>query len=154
MTWQQLKEKVYFEDGSLRDIYINDFSRDEWQQWIDYVNSNHKITWVNPKTGNEQRSIDFQVIEEFWESDDLEQSPTATIHIKGIRINTFFFIPDQFDSDIDPKEINSIDDHNELVSYLKTLSELFGKEVIVTEELHDEFALMKVNGENITYHWQ
>jgi len=154
MIWTKLKEKIYFEDGSLRDIYINDFSTEKWRQWIDHVNNNHKVTWINPKTGKQGEIIDFGVILEFWESRDSEHSPTATIHINDIRLNTFFFTPDQFDSDIDPKEINSIDDHNAIVSYLKALSKLFGKEVIVTEELHDEFALIRINDENIWYHWQ
>ena len=43
MEWQYLKNKLYFVDGSLRDIYVKDVSREDWEKWINFVNENYEV---------------------------------------------------------------------------------------------------------------
>ena len=40
IDWRELKNKIYYLDGSLRDIYIHGTTRDDWQKWVDFVNEN------------------------------------------------------------------------------------------------------------------
>jgi hypothetical protein len=42
-SWEKIKENIYFLDGSLRDIYKNETTENDWKKWIDYVNKNYKI---------------------------------------------------------------------------------------------------------------
>lgn len=87
MTWKQLKEKVYFEDGSLRDIYIHDFRKEDWLRWIDYANSNHKLTWLNTEKDINEDKIDPKIITAYFDgSHDLTQSATLFIG-NGVSIN-------------------------------------------------------------------
>jgi hypothetical protein len=47
MNWKRLKEEVYFEDGSLRDIYIFDTSIEDWKKWVDLVNREYRVSFYN-----------------------------------------------------------------------------------------------------------
>ncbi len=154
MNWKKLKEKIYFEDGSLRDIYIHDFNKEEWLQWIDYVNSNYRLQWFNTEKDVSEDKIDPDVITGFFDgSHDLCQ--TTSIFIKDVCINAHFFSEEEFENDIDPREFNSIEDHNLLMKYLIELSKMFNKEVLLTVENYDpnnpKEIILKVNGDTTTY---
>lgn len=43
MNWKYLKDKIYFSDGSLRDIFISDTTCSDWEKWVQYVNKNHHV---------------------------------------------------------------------------------------------------------------
>jgi hypothetical protein len=43
MNWPDLKSKIYYSDGSLRDIHVLQTNLSDWQKWVDYVNENYRI---------------------------------------------------------------------------------------------------------------
>jgi hypothetical protein len=45
LSWENLKNKVYFLNGSLRDIYVRDTTKEDWQKWSDFVNANYKTSF-------------------------------------------------------------------------------------------------------------
>lgn len=149
MNWQKLKEKIYYWDGSWRDIYIKEFDRNDWAKWIDFVNKGYKIDWINLKTSKGQSKIDFDVICDYWNRKD-DLLSTAKIYINKIQINTHFFSEEEFESDIDPREFNSLEDHNNLINYLKDISKLLNREIILTPENFRDVVLLTVNNGKIT----
>lgn len=69
--WRTLKSKIYFEDGSLRDIYV--FGRDihDWRKWADLVNEKYKVEFYDAKTELTKNKIDFETVEECWTQKEL-----------------------------------------------------------------------------------
>jgi hypothetical protein len=150
MNWTDLKDKIYYWDGSWRDLYVLQTTRADWKIWVDYVNRNYRIEWFNSKADKDENQIDFSVIEEFW-SGDHDLCSTAKVFIDKIQINAHFFDETEMENDIDPREFNSIDDHNKLIKYMSDLSILFDKEVILTPENEHETFLLKVIKNNVEF---
>lgn len=148
MNWNQLKSKVYVWEGGWLDIYVHDTTRTDWQKWVQYVNQNYRIDWYNGRTERDETKIDFSVIEDFWDGNH-DLTSTAKIFINNIQINAYFFDDTEIENDIDPREFNTIEDHNKLIDYLKELSDILDREVTLTPENCPEIILMKINGNSI-----
>ena len=71
--------------------------------------------------------------------------------IDKIQINAHFFDDTEMENDIDPREFNSIEDHNKLLKYMSDISNLLDKEVILTPENEHETILFKVNKDDIEF---
>lgn len=149
MNWNQLKDKIYVWDGGWLDIYVHSASTNDWKVWTDYVNRNFKIDWYNGKTKRDESKIDFSVIQEYWEGNG-DLCSTAKVFINdNIQINAHFFDNSEIENDIDPREFNSINDHNNLIKFLKNLSNKLKKEVTVTPENCPEIVLIKIKDESV-----
>jgi hypothetical protein len=143
MNWIDLKNNIYYCDGSLRDIYILDINKSDWKKWVDYVNNNYKVIWFNGLLSKDENQINFSVIDDYWEGKH-DLCSTAKICINDFQINTHFFDDSEIENDIDPREFNSIDDHNKLIKYLIDLSTLLDKEIILTPENEQETVLLRI----------
>lgn len=66
--------------------------------------------------------------------------------IDEIQINNHFFIENEIENDISPKEINSIQDHEKIINYMINISSLLNKPIILTPENEQETILIKVTG--------
>ena len=148
MDWKTLKSQIYFWDGSWRDIYVQNTESEDWEKWINLVNEKYRINWHNGKTNQSEAKIKFDVIKEYWEGNG-ELCSTANIFLDEIQINAHFFDDSEIENDIDPREFESMDDHNRLIEYLKSVSMACNKEVIVTLENSPEYVLMKINGNEV-----
>ena len=150
MNWKELKEKIYYWDGSWRDIYVLHTNRSDWKIWVDYVNENYRIDWFNGKADKDENQIDFTVVEDFWKGNH-DLCSTAKVFIDKIQINAHFFDNTEMENDIDPGEFNSIEDHDKLIKYMSDLSILLDKEVILTPENEHETILLKINKDVIEF---
>lgn len=121
MDWAVLKDKVYFNDGSLRDIYVRDVNEDDWRKWIDFVNGNYIVSFKIYEGEEVAPKIEFDRVLQFWNG-DRDSGAMATIFVGRAKVNTFFFENGELDNDITPTEFLSIDDHNLLMNYLKAIS--------------------------------
>ncbi|UOU96897.1 hypothetical protein MUU74_10370 [Chryseobacterium daecheongense] len=136
MDWQYLKDKVYFSDGSLRDIYVLDTLRSDWQKWIDFVNENYKIKFEYcDYDGN--LKFDDKIISkpvfDFWDKKN-DFTVNATINVGNIIVKCYFFTEEELENDIEPLEVKNIDYHDQIIEYLKSVSKILNKEVILTTE--------------------
>lgn len=148
MNWEEIKNKIYYWDGSWRDIYVHETKREDWEKWIKLVNANYQIDWYNGKTKADEKKIDFNVICDYWNGDH-DYCSTAKVFIDRIQINAHFFGDSEIENDIDPREFNSIDDHNKLIDFMTRLSTELNKTVCLTPENCPEIVLIKVQGGNI-----
>lgn len=144
-----MKEKIYFEDGSFRDIYAFKITLEDWEKWINFVNQNYKVEFSCGETEKKSSLIDFSSVKKFW-SEDKGFINFAIVKIGGININCHFFTPEEFENDILPKEFKSFDDHKFLIDYLEQVSRIFNKKVFLTEENSPEFVLLKVFNSEIS----
>jgi len=148
MNWKDLKDKIYYRDGSWRDIYVLQTNHNDWEKWVDYVNSNYRVEWFNGKADRDQEKVDFNIVKEYW-GGNADFCSTAKVFINNIQVNTHFFAEVEIENDIDPREFNSIEDHERLTKYMSDISALLGKEVILTPENEHETVLFKINRNRI-----
>lgn len=142
--WDELKDQIYYWDGSWRDLYILNTNKENWIKWVNYVNQHYIINWYNGKTGIEENQINYDVIKEYFDGEH-DLCSLAKIFIDKIQINCHFFSESEIENDIDPREINSIEDHKKVLRYMTDLSMILNKEVILTPESEPEVILMNVN---------
>lgn len=148
MDWTELKNKVYYWDGMYPDIYVEGINSEDWKNWVEVVNDKYRISWHNGKADRREIKIDFNTIKEYWDGHH-DICSIANIFINDIQINVHFWDDLAFENDIDPREFKTINDHNNLVEYLKLVSKIFKKEVIVGPYNCQNVVLMKVSGDKI-----
>ena len=144
MDWTKLKKQIYFEDGSLRDIYVLDTTTRDWEKWADLVNKKYHVEFWDGRTGLKTDKVDFAIVKEYWDSNGEREIISATIRVGLINVKCHFFDDSKIENDIDPGEIKSQVDHDELIDYLNDISVSLDKEVIVTEENTEGLVLLRV----------
>jgi hypothetical protein len=153
MNWQYLKDKIYFSDGSLRDIYVLNTSKLDWQKWIDFVNENYEINFTySDRNGNLKQSdrILTKYVFDFWDGIS-EFLVNAKVIVGDIIVKCYFFTEEEIENDITPNEIKSVDQHNQIVDYMKSISRILDKEIILTTENYncDYNKLIVINNDYI-----
>ncbi len=133
MDWNTLREKIYYLDGSFRDIYVLNTTRKDWEEWIDMVNNNYCVKFYTEEMEEVKNAIDKSLVFDFWDKKTV-LSNRVSIFLDSIVINCFFACEQEIDNDIIPKEINTIDDHDKLMNYLKNVSKTLDKQVVMTPE--------------------
>ena len=150
MDWKDLKSRIYHEDGSLRDIFIRNLTLDDWKRWADYVNGNYAVDFfiAHSPCGNQ---IDFDAVAAYFQ-DPSRVYPAASIHLEGMVMHVNFW-NDEMECDIAPIEIKSMQDHETLLDYLKSISGLLGRCIELTEENPGDpkEILMIVDGERVVF---
>lgn len=150
MNWIELKKKIYYCDGSLRDIYILHTNLEDNKKWIDFANKRYTVKWFNGLTQNNEQKINVEVVEGYLKGKH-HLSSSASIYIDKIQINNHFFVDNEIENDISPKDINSLEDHEKIINYMTDLSSLLNKPVILTPENEQETILLSVTEKGIQY---
>ncbi|SFF33287.1 hypothetical protein [Spirosoma endophyticum] len=132
-SWQHIKDTVYFEDGSLREIYVYNTNQTDWLKWVAFVNRTYKVLFYNGSTDRYEDKINPDVIISFWQTIP-DWHCDATIYLRDVLVKTYFFSPEEIENDIDPKEVKSLDDHQAIVSYLYAVADTLQKPIYFTEE--------------------
>jgi hypothetical protein len=148
MDWQILKDKIYYWDGSWRDIYVHNTTKEDWQTWADFVNTNYRTSFHIYDTETRNDKVDLTKILDYWNGTK-ENCSTATVYIDDIQVNAHFFTDEEIENDITPNEINSLDDHNKLMDYMTRLSKVLNKTVVLTPENQSDFVLISVDKDEI-----
>ncbi len=104
MEWPELKEKIYYEDGSFRDIFIPGATADDWKLWADFVNNNYKVSFTIYEGEITTDKVDFEKVLAFWNG-SLDSCIDANVFIGDIIVKAYFFSDDEIENDIIPKEI-------------------------------------------------
>ena len=140
MIWGKIKKEIYYSDGSLRDIYVLDTNADNWSEWISYINENYKVRFTYfDSEGNKilKEKIIFEELLKYWKS--FEYSLDAEFVINEIIFKCYFFSEDEIEIDFWPSEVNSLEQHNSIIEYMKSISKLLKKEIILTPENYNSF---------------
>lgn len=153
LTWEELRTGVYYTDGSWRDIYVLDTTREDWHQWMTCVNRNYPVRWgaVGYQDDQTMDAVDVPHIERLWDAGEVTLMTWCTVFLEQIEVKCHFFTPLEIEQDVDPSYIRSMADHERLMAYLVTISSALHKEVIVTAENEKSAVYIRVNGANIEY---
>ncbi|GAA4929294.1 hypothetical protein [Mucilaginibacter defluvii] len=147
-NWNAIKKALYFEDGSLRDIYVLDTTLNDWMMWAEYVNKNYIVEFFDHNTNLSAAQLNMERVNMYWDG-KLECVFSASVIIENAILKTYFFSPDEIEVDISPNEIINPEFHNALLIYMKDVSVLLGKSVLLCEENSKGNVLLRVDPVNI-----
>ncbi|RYD57578.1 MAG: hypothetical protein EOP56_07295 [Sphingobacteriales bacterium] len=148
MQWEELKKKVYFEDGALRDIIIRNVAWADWKLWIDFINGNYEVEFSIPEADVTQVFIDHIEVERYF-ADESELIRKAKIRIGKCIAMCYFCSEDAIEYDIDPKEVVSMDGHLAIASHLSQVSALFDRPLVLSLEGYPHEPLLRVDRDKI-----
>lgn len=147
-NWNEIKW-IFEPDGSLRDIYVQNVSIEDWEKLIDLLNSKYIVRFgVNGEDTNPNQIDKEYVIEYLHDESGKMESKSVSIDIDHITMNCHFFMPDQIEFDIDPTEINSIEDFEKIENFMVEVSKLLENQVTLTVENSPKFPLIKIDFNN------
>ena len=144
-NWHDIKW-LFKPDGFLIDIYVQEVSICDWEKLIDLLNSKYSLRTeisgveTNPDQIDKEYAINYLIDE----SGEME-GKSVMIDLNKIGLNCHFFLPDQIEFDIDPKEINSIEDFQEIEKFMEVISKILDNQVTLTGENSPEFPLVKID---------
>ncbi|QOW09873.1 hypothetical protein Q73A0000_05600 [Kaistella flava (ex Peng et al. 2021)] len=146
-NWKNI-EWIFEKDGALRDIYVQNATISDWQNVVDLLNSEYKLTfgvWGDNLTDK----IDFEVVKIMFadETGELEIK-SATIDLNGIIIKCYFFLENQIEFDINPAEIKTELEFNKISNFMKSISLKLEKQITLCGENQPEFPLIKIDTKN------
>lgn len=135
MIWEKIKTDIYYSDGSLRDIYVLDSTIEDWKKWIDFINENYQVKFKYfDNQGNKEieSKINFDEVSKYW--NNYENSISAEFLVGEVLLQCYFFSIYEIENDFFPEEVKTIEQHHLIIEYLKSISKILNKEVILTPE--------------------
>jgi hypothetical protein len=144
IDWDSLKDKVYYKDGSLRDIIVENIELSDWNKIVRYINNNYFVSfgkfsdsrntynsidlnliycWINNINDSESERIDYKA--------NIELGKEIVLQLYFNELNCLLF-------DFSPKCINSLENHKVLMKYIQDVSNLLSKGVHIRPEMEDK----------------
>jgi hypothetical protein len=143
-NWSDI-EWIFETDGSLRDIYIQDVTLTEWEQLVDFLNLNYEIKFGQ----DEQNQIDKKYVLDYLKDGTGEmEGKILKINSNGIHFHCHFFLHNQIEFDIDPRQVKTTSDFKNIEHFMIAISRELKKQVTLTDENLPEFPLIKIDIEN------
>jgi len=140
--WSDI-EWIFEPDGSLRDIYVQDVSLNDWEKLIDHLNDNFNLKY------SDKDYIDKDYVLNYLQDQKGEmECKSLCVNIASIKVNCHFFLSEQIEFDCDPDEINSIKDFEAIETFMSSVSSVLGQQVTLTGENSPEFPLIKIDVRN------
>jgi hypothetical protein len=136
-NWKDIK---WMFESNGADIYVQEVSIDDWRKIISLINEKYKVKYGVANQINENETIDYLTDE----TGEIE-SKSVSIYLGEIQLNCHFFLDDQIEFDIDPKEINSIQDYESIEDFMINVSKTIDKQVTLTWENDVKFPLVKID---------
>lgn len=126
---------LWLVDGSLRDVYVLNTTIGDWETLITLARAHeheYKRDGVADALPNAQTV--FQ---------DREHSHLLSVIIGKVSINCHFFIPEEIELDINPREIEGQKEHTSILQFIEQLAEATQKDVVITAENSPDAVLLR-----------
>jgi len=127
-------------DGSLRDVYFVGTSPAHWEKFVWFIQSyRHKYTY-------DGRITPLPSIESIFAN--REGSHLLSVVVCGVTINCHFFIPEEIEIDIEPREVKGRKEHDAILKFIASLSQTVGKPALLTPENCVDIPFLSFEPEN------
>lgn len=127
-------------DGSLRDVYLFDASKNDWGVFLRLANQ-FGVRYLCD--GVEMPLPD---VEEIFMNRDV--SHLLQVSVGRVSVNCHFFMPSEIELDIDPREIHGLQEHAEVLEFLEQLAQGAAKAVVVTAENSEDAVFLRYEPES------
>jgi hypothetical protein len=138
IEWNQVKEDFSI-DGSLRDIYFFNTDIAVWQKFLDSV----KVSSFNHKMyrDGESCTLSLDIGKLFLE----RENSTLILEIEkhGVIFNCHFFVEEEIELDISPKEITNQEALNVVLEFMQYFSNAINLPCVLTPENSPEMVIIQ-----------
>ena len=137
-NWENIKW-IFKSDWTLRDIYVQNTSKEDWTKLIDLLNAEYEIKYFS------KNKIDKEKVYQYFadETGEVEFS-TITIQVENIKINCHYFFVEQIEFDISPSQIKTDLDFKTISSFMRKISFVLEKQITLTGESEPKFPFIKI----------
>lgn len=133
---------IFESDGTLRDIYVQNTSLNDWGKLIDLLNAEYDLNYFSENKINKTEV--YKYLED--ETGEVEMK-TLSINLENIKINCHFFLIEEIEFDIAPSQIKSKLEFEKILSFMTKISSTLKKKITLTGENHINFPLIEINVE-------
>lgn len=121
---------VFYQDGSLRDIYVRETTAGDWEKLISFLKSGkYKVTYELDSTES-ALPTDFNDIRKYMGV----SVQLLSVYIEDIRLNCHFFCTEEIELDLLPSEVETEEKAETILRFMAEIGRLLEKEVILTPE--------------------
>ncbi|WP_273128258.1 hypothetical protein [Bacillus weihaiensis] len=147
---EEVLTKVFYDDGSLRDIFVEQTTQDDWTTLWEFIKSLSKRTLSID--GEETDDIPDDVANIFKARKDI--SINISIDFNGVAFVCHFFCIEEIEFDVSPRQINNLMEAKVVFQFMESLSTLLRKAVSISIENDHDTSLVTVysQGENLMYY--
>ena len=128
ISWDRCCEAFHV-DGSLRDIYVFGTNTSDWDRFLDLVRSS---TWSWSYAADASSDLLPESAEQVFA--DTDRAKALHVDLGSIQVACHFFVPEEIELDIDPREVQSQEAMDRVLSFVLRLGRCLEKEVVLTEE--------------------
>ena len=131
MNWETWQRAIELDGSSLWDAYVLRTDHSDWQRLLDWLHASGLR--LRFERGGVPEPLPFAVDDAFVHHAD-EETCALFIDLAGVRVNTHFFVGEEIELDIGPREVRSEHDLVRLRDLLTDIATLLGKPVLITPE--------------------
>ncbi len=148
-NYDDVKKKVFYWDGSWRDIYVLHTDIQDWEKLYSFFVADYRTIF----------SIDSEVVEVLpqtvKEIFDLNETsaPVLGVLVGDIHLCIHFFSEREFEADIDPRQVKNENDVTKLLNFIRKIGILLHKDVILTGENTKAELLLTYNHVSEDFVW-
>ena len=138
MKWEEI-QTAFDWDGSWRDLYVLDASRDDWHRILDALRSSGYAVrfWRDHDAGPVPESVDGLF------AGESEQGSLLSIVAGGVTVNAHFFQDDEVEFDIDPREVSTAERGEAVLALMRLIGRACDRPVRLTPENMSELVLIE-----------
>ncbi len=127
-------QRAFHQDGSLRDIYVQNVDVDQWEKFLDFVRSGgFVLRYSRDREAAQLPSSAAHILA------DKSCAHNLTIDVGGVGICCHFFVTDEIELDIDPREVTTPAAVDHVLRFMSGLGACLVRDVILTEENSPEY---------------
>ena len=131
-------QRAFHQDGSLRDIYVQNVNVDHWEKFFDFVrSSDFGLRYSRDGEAAQLPSSAAHMLA------DKSCAHNLTVDAGGVGICCHFFVTGEIELDIDPREVTSPSAVDRVLDFMAGLGSRLVRDVILTEENSPEYVWLR-----------
>lgn len=149
--WQYIYDNFYIGTGELPEIHFQDCSIEDWKTWTNHINKKYNVQFKIDEDERVYDQIDFNYFKKLLEG-NLGYGSIASIYLDHIQLNVFFISDTEIIHDFDIiREINNIQDHDNLMTYIQEICQLLDKHACIYSHGSEEIKHAEIDEREIIY---
>lgn len=134
MNWDQMKRQYYRPDGTYRDLIVEQVDSLGWERLLAFFNEQCPLEFSHRENDLDTTldRIDPVIVERQWTLQDYV--PLARLRPDGLKIDLYFFAPDELEATIDPRTMKNVTLHKALVALMEQMATLLDRPVRLSQE--------------------
>ncbi len=142
MKWNECAD-AFHQDGSLRDIYVLGTTEQDWDKFLSFLaTSPYKTEYTCD--GESAVLLDRAAVV----FSDREHVHSLSIQVDGVSILCHFFVPEEIEFDVDPREVTSQQHLDAILKFISNVGGVLQRDVILTEENGPEHVWFRYSSHN------